>query len=170
MKEMQQPLIGCVPSRRWRPPSVPYAHELHRALPEAPVADGGNCGVEEGSHESFIERRALSFRAQTTLWIAQRASAAVLALCVVAHLITIIYAVRNGLSAAEILGRTRGNVAWFAFYSLFVLAVTIHAPIGLRTVLGEWLRWRGASREVFLLLFAAALAWTGMHAVLAVFS
>jgi len=94
----------------------------------------------------------------------------VLALCVVVHLATIIYAVRGGLTAAEILGRTRGNVAWFAFYSLFVLAVTIHAPIGLRTVLGEWLRWRGASREVFLLLFAAALAWTGMHAVLAVFS
>ena len=93
-----------------------------------------------------------------------------LALCVVVHLATIIYAVRGGLTAAEILGRTRGNVAWFAFYSLFVLAVTIHAPIGLRTVLGEWLRWRGASREVFLLLFAAALAWTGMHAVLAVFS
>ena len=93
-----------------------------------------------------------------------------LALCVVVHLATIIYAVRGGLTAAEILGRTRGNVTWFAFYSLFVVAVTIHAPIGLRTVLGEWLRWRGASREVFLLLFAAALAWTGMHAVFAVFS
>lgn len=112
----------------------------------------------------------MNVRGQTILWIAQRASAAVLALCVVVHLITIIYAVRGGLTAAEILERTRGNVAWFAFYSLFVLAVTIHAPIGLRAVLGEWLRWRGASREVFLLLFAAALVWTGMHAVFVVFS
>jgi fumarate reductase subunit C len=112
----------------------------------------------------------LNFRGQTILWIAQRASAAVLALCVVVHLITIIYAVRGGLTAAEILGRTRGNVAWFAFYSLFVLAVTIHAPIGLRPVLGEWLRWRGASREVFLLFFAAALAWMGMRAVFGVFT
>jgi fumarate reductase subunit C len=111
----------------------------------------------------------LSYKGQTLLWIAQRASAAVLALCVVVHLITVIYAVRNGLSAAEILGRTRGNVAWLAFYSIFVLAVTIHAPIGLRAVLGEWLRWRGASREIFLLIFAAALAWMGMRAVVGVF-
>jgi fumarate reductase subunit C len=94
----------------------------------------------------------------------------VLALCVAVHLATIIYAVRNGLSAPEILGRTRGNVAWFAFYSLFVLAVTIHAPIGLRPVLGEWLGWRGSSRDLFLLVFAAILAWTGMRAVLGVFA
>ena len=111
----------------------------------------------------------MNYRSQTTLWIAQRASAAVLALCVVVHLVTIMYAVRGGLTAAEILERTRGNVAWFAFYSLFVLAVTIHAPIGLRAVLGEWLGWRGASREIFLLVFAAVLAWMGMRAVFAVF-
>jgi fumarate reductase subunit C len=111
----------------------------------------------------------LSFRSETILWIAQRASAAVLAVCVAVHLVTIVYAVQGGLSAAEILGRTRGNVAWLAFYSLFVLAATIHAPIGLRPVLGEWLGWRGRSRELFLLLFAALLAWTGMRAALGVF-
>ncbi len=103
------------------------------------------------------------------LWIAQRASAAVLALCVMVHLATIVYAVQGGLSAAEILGRTRGSTAWFAFYSLFVLAVAVHAPIGLRAVLGEWLGWRGRWRGAFLLLFAAALAWTGMRAVRMVF-
>ena len=108
-------------------------------------------------------------RNETTLWIAQRASAAVLALCVVVHLATIIYAVQGGLTAAEILERTRGNVAWFAFYSLFVLAVTIHAPIGLRTVFAEWLGWRGRSRDWVLLIFAAALAWMGMRAVVGVF-
>jgi fumarate reductase subunit C len=112
----------------------------------------------------------LSYRSETILWIAQRASAAVLALCVVVHLSTIIYAVQGGLTAAEILGRTRGNAGWFAFYSLFVLAVAIHAPIGLRPVLGEWLRWRGGSREVALLLFAGFLAWAGMRAVLGVFA
>ena len=112
----------------------------------------------------------MNYRSQTILWIAQRASAAVLAFCVVVHLITIIYAARGGLTAAEILERTRGNVAWFAFYSIFVLAVTIHAPIGLRAVLGEWLGWRGASREIFLLIFAAALAWMGMRAVVGVFA
>lgn len=108
-------------------------------------------------------------RTETALWIAQRASAAVLALCVAVHLATIIYAVQGGLSAAEILGRTRGSAAWLAFYSLFVLAVTIHAPIGMRTVLGEWLGWRGRSRDLALLIFAMLIGAMGMRAVLAVF-
>ena len=112
----------------------------------------------------------MSPRAETQLWVAQRASAAVLGLCVLVHLATIIYAVRGGLSGAEILARTRGNVTWFAFYSLFVLAVTIHVPIGLRAVLGEWLGWRGRACDFFLVLFAAILAWLGMRAVLGVFA
>jgi fumarate reductase subunit C len=94
----------------------------------------------------------------------------VLAVCVVVHLATIVYAVQGGLTAAEILGRTRGNTAWLAFYSLFVLAVSVHAPIGLRAVFIEWLRWRGRSRDVALLLLSGALAWMGMRAVLAVFA
>lgn len=102
--------------------------------------------------------------------MAQRASAAVLALCVTVHLATVIYAVQGGLSAAEILGRTRGDGAWFAFYAVFVLSVTVHAPIGLRSVLTEWLGWRGRGRDVFLLLFAALLAVMGMRAVFAVFT
>ena len=112
----------------------------------------------------------MTYKTQTMLWIAQRASAAVLALCVVVHLITIVYAVRGGLSAAEILERTRGSAGWFAFYTLFVLAVAIHAPIGLRPVLGEWLGWRGRTREAALLFFGVVLVWMGMRAVLGVFS
>jgi fumarate reductase subunit C len=104
------------------------------------------------------------------LWIAQRASAAILAVCVVVHLFTIIYAVRGGLSAAEILERTRGNAAWLAFYAVFVAAAAVHAPIGLRAVFTEWLKWRGASRDAFLLAFAALLAWMGLRAALAVFA
>jgi len=103
------------------------------------------------------------------LWMAQRASAGVLALCVVVHLATIVYAVRGGLSAAEILGRTRGNAGWLAFYTVFVLAAAVHAPIGLRPVLAEWLGWRTPSRDLFAALFAAALWFLGMRAVLAVF-
>ena len=109
-------------------------------------------------------------RLEALLWIAQRASAVVLALCVLVHLATIIYAVQGGLSAAEILGRTRGNPAWLAFYTLFVLAVTVHAPIGLRSVLIEWLKWRARSRDVFLLAFAALLAWLGLGAAFSVFA
>jgi fumarate reductase subunit C len=109
-------------------------------------------------------------RTETILWIAQRASAAVLAVCVAVHLATIIYAVQGGLTAAEILGRTRGNHAWLAFYTVFVVAVSVHAPIGLRAIFLEWLRWRGASRDIALALFAGLLAWMGMRAVLAVFT
>jgi fumarate reductase subunit C len=94
----------------------------------------------------------------------------VLAFCVMVHLATIIYAVQGGLSAAEILGRTRGNAAWLAFYALFVLAVTVHASIGLRSILIEWLKWRARSRDVFLLLFAALLAWMGFDAAFSVFA
>jgi len=112
----------------------------------------------------------VTYKSETMLWLAQRASAALLAVCVVVHLVTIVYAVRGGLSAAEILERTRGSIAWFAFYSLFVLAVTIHVPIGLRSVCLEWLRWRGPSRDFVLILFAAFLAWTGMHAVLSIYT
>lgn len=111
----------------------------------------------------------MSRRTQTLLWIGQRASAAVLALCVLVHLITIVYAVRGGLSAAEILTRTQGNLAWLAFYTLFVIAVAVHAPIGLRAILTEWFGWRSASRDRVLWVFAAGLAYFGMRAVLGMF-
>jgi fumarate reductase subunit C len=111
----------------------------------------------------------VSVKAQTHLWLAQRASAAVLALCVLVHLVTMIYAVRGGLSAAEILGRTSGNVAWFAFYTVFVLAIAVHVPIGLRAVLIEWAGWRSRARDVALACFAVGLLYFGMRAVTAVF-
>jgi len=108
-------------------------------------------------------------RGETLLWLAQRASAAVLAFCVLVHLATIIVAVQGGLSAEEILGRTRGSIAGLVFYATFVLAAAVHAPIGLRATLGEWLGWRGASRDVALLLFALALVVLGLRAVAGVF-
>jgi fumarate reductase subunit C len=109
-------------------------------------------------------------RAQVLLWTAQRASAAVLAVCVVIHLVTIIYAVRNGLSAAEILGRTRGSYAWAGFYAIFVAAAAVHAPIGLRSVLAETFNWRGAGLDLTVLATGFALAAWGLRAVYAVFA
>jgi fumarate reductase subunit C len=50
----------------------------------------------------------------------------------------IFYATAKGLSAANILGRTRGSVGWGAFYSLFVVAAALHGAIGVRNVLAEW--------------------------------
>ena len=103
------------------------------------------------------------------LWIVQRASAGVLAVCVTVHLVTIVFAVRGGLTAAEIFARTRGSLGWLAFYMVFVLAVAVHAPIGLRPVVTEWLGWRGRSRDLVLLLLGALLVWMGTRAVLVVF-
>jgi fumarate reductase subunit C len=111
----------------------------------------------------------VSVKDEAQLWIAQRASAAVLALCVLVHLATMIYAVQGGLSAAEILGRTRGNFGWLAFYLVFVVAVSVHAPIGLRTVLGEWLGWRGRSCDFTLVVFGTLLAGLGVQAAFGVF-
>ena len=107
-------------------------------------------------------------RAQVLLWAAQRASAAVLAVCVLIHLVTIIYAVRNGLTATEILGRTSGSVAWTAFYALFVAAVAVHAPIGLRNIVMETTRWRGRSLEIAMVVAGLVLAVWGWRAVYAV--
>lgn len=111
----------------------------------------------------------MSARHETLLWVAQRASAALLALCVVVHLATMIYAIQGGLTAAEILGRTRGNLGWLVFYGVFVAAIVVHVPIGLRPVLGEWLGWRGGSRDLALAALALALAVLGLRAVLGVF-
>ena len=108
-------------------------------------------------------------RREALLWLAQRASAAVLALCVVVHLATMIVAVRGGLSAAEILARTRGNAGWMAFYAVFVLAVAIHAPIGLRNVLREWTTWRSRTLDLAMAAVAALLLGLGLRAALAVF-
>ena len=107
-------------------------------------------------------------RAQARLWYWQRISAMVLAICVVVHLIGIVYAVRGGLSAAEILGRTRGNWAFGAFYGVFVVACAVHAPIGLSNVIHEWRGGRGQLHVVAAQVFAVLIAILGFAAVYAV--
>ena len=103
------------------------------------------------------------------LFLLQRASAAVLAFFVTVHLATILYAVRGGLTAGEVLARTRENHLFFAFYVLFVLAVSVHAPIGLRNVISEWTPWRGRSLDIALALFAILLLILGVRAAVAVY-
>jgi fumarate reductase subunit C len=107
-------------------------------------------------------------RTQVLLWTAQRASAAVLAICVVVHLVTIIYAVRGGLTAAEILARTQGNPAWAVFYGIFVVSVAVHAPLGLRNILAETFGWGGRLLHTGTAIFAAVLLVWGGLAVYAV--
>jgi fumarate reductase subunit C len=103
-------------------------------------------------------------------WAAQRLSALVLAVCVAVHLVMMIVAVRGGLSGAEILARTQGNLGFAAFYGLFVLAVAVHVPLGLATIAREWAglsahaAWRVAQ------LFGLLLLLGGARAVWAVYS
>ena len=103
-----------------------------------------------------------------TLFALQRLSAKLLAPFVIIHLVLILYAVHGGLSAAEILGRTRGSAAWGAFYSLFVVTVAVHAPIGVRNVVREWTPWRGRSLDVASVGLAIVLLALGLRAVAAV--
>jgi fumarate reductase subunit C len=105
---------------------------------------------------------------ETRRFVVQRMSAMILAPLVVAHLALILYAVRGGLTADEILARTHGSIGWALFYGVFVLAASVHAPIGVRNVLEEWTRWRGASLDVAMLVLALALMATGLRAVWAV--
>jgi fumarate reductase subunit C len=103
------------------------------------------------------------------LFLAQRASAMMLAFAVSVHLATILYAVRGGLTAGEVLDRTRENHWFFAFYLLFVLAIAVHAPIGLRNVLREWTPWHGRSLDIALALFALLLLVLGVRAAVGVY-
>ena len=74
---------------------------------------------------------------QAKLWYAQRISAMVLGLCVALHLFIMFYAIRGGLTAGEILGRTQGNWLFAIFYEVLVLACFVHEPIGLANILCE---------------------------------
>ncbi len=102
------------------------------------------------------------------LYLAQRLSALVMAPLVLGHLAVMIYAVQGGISAGEILARTQGSWGWGLFYGLFVLAVSIHASIGLRVVVHETLGLRGLWLNLFTFSIASALLWLGARAVFAV--
>ena len=102
------------------------------------------------------------------LYMLQRVTALLMAPLVLGHLAVMIYAVQGGLSAAEILGRTQGSVAWFLFYGTFVVAVAIHGAIGLRVIAFEWAGVRGAALTTLMWGTGLALVAMGARAVWAV--
>lgn len=110
----------------------------------------------------------MSARGEARLWVAQRVTAIALAFFVVVHLATIVYAVRGGLAAGDILARTRGSVGVAVFYGLFVVTAAIHGSIGIRTIAIEWLRLRRDGAGVFAFFIGLALLALGMRAVFAV--
>ena len=102
------------------------------------------------------------------LYVWQRLTAALMVPLVLAHVAVIFYASRKGMTAADILARTRGSIAWAAFYSLFVLAVSIHAAIGLRNILTEWTPLPERRVDACVVFFGLVLAALGFRAVAAV--
>ncbi|NJM34128.1 MAG: succinate dehydrogenase [Rhodomicrobium sp.] len=102
------------------------------------------------------------------LYLAQRLSAIVMVPLVLGHLILMIIAIQNGLTASEILGRTQGSMFWAAYYGLFVAAVAVHAAIGLRNIAAETFRWRGAGLDLATAAVGTGLLVMGGRAVIAV--
>jgi fumarate reductase subunit C len=102
---------------------------------------------------------------EARLWYWQRVSAMVLAVCVLVHIATVVYAVRGGLTAAEILARTRGSVAFGAFYIVFLLACAVHVPIGLAAILEEWFRVPRRGARIAAAAFAALMFGFGVAAL-----
>jgi len=102
------------------------------------------------------------------LYVWQRGTAALMVPLVALHLAVIFYATRQDLSAADILTRTRGSIAWGAYYGLFVAAVSIHAAIGVRNVLAEWSPLTDHRAGQLAVAFGLLLAVLGFRAVAAV--
>ena len=101
-------------------------------------------------------------------WYWQRITAMAMALFVVIHIAVMVYAMNGGLSAAEVLGRTQGSVIWALFYGIFVVLVSVHASIGFRNTLVEWLRMSGSAAGLTGNLVGLVLLVLGLRAVWAV--
>lgn len=99
----------------------------------------------------------------------QRASASVLAMCVIVHLVVMIYAANGGLTATEIMDRTQGNWGFLAFYIVFALACAVHAPIGLLRIVEDLCGWSGRPLHYAALAIAAAMALVGVRTALVMF-
>jgi fumarate reductase subunit C len=102
------------------------------------------------------------------LYIWQRATAALMVPLVLLHVAVIFYATRRGMSAADILARTRGSVLWASVYGVFVVAVAVHASIGVRNILTEWSPLKDRGAGLLAVLFGALLLVLGLRAVAAV--
>jgi len=102
------------------------------------------------------------------LYMLQRISALFMVPLTLGHIAVMIYAVQGGLTTAEILSRTQGSMFWFLFYGLFVVAVSVHAAIGLRVIFYETTGIKGGVLTLFMWLVFLLLMVLGWRAVLAV--
>jgi fumarate reductase subunit C len=102
------------------------------------------------------------------LFMLQRVTALIMAPLVLGHLALMVYAIRGGLSTGAILSRTQGSLPWALFYGTFVVAVSVHAAIGVRVIAAEALKMRGLLLNVLSLALCAFLLFAGLRAVLSV--
>jgi fumarate reductase subunit C len=102
------------------------------------------------------------------LYIWQRITAALLFPMLCVHVAVMFYAMRRGLTAADILSRTHGSVAWGLFYGAFVLIASVHGSIGVRNVLAEWSPLTDRGAAIGAAIFGATLTVLGLRAVTAV--
>jgi fumarate reductase subunit C len=102
------------------------------------------------------------------LYLWQRLTAAALVPLLLIHVAVIFYATRQGLTAADILARTRGSVAWGVYYTAFTAVIAVHASIGLRNILVQWTGLRDHGAMIASGLFGLVLLALGSRAVAAV--
>ncbi|HRD77518.1 MAG TPA: succinate dehydrogenase [Hyphomicrobiaceae bacterium] len=102
------------------------------------------------------------------LYVLQRLTATAMVPLIAIHLATMIYAIRGGLTATEILSRTRGSVGWALFYGLFIMLAAVHGAIGVRGVLREWSRLDARALDLVMWGVGLILVLLGLRAVAAV--
>ena len=102
------------------------------------------------------------------LYVWQRLTAAIMVPLVLLHIAVIFYATRKGMTAADILARTRDSILWGSFYGVFVASAAVHAAIGLRNVLTEWSPLNDRVASIFSSAFGFLLLVLGFRAVAAV--
>ncbi len=103
------------------------------------------------------------------LYLLQRGTAFLMVPLVITHLVVIMIAIQGGLTAEEILARTRGSVAWALFYGVFVLAASLHAGIGMQTISREWFGFAQRGAAIFGHVFILLLLVLGLRAVAGVY-
>jgi len=101
------------------------------------------------------------------LYVWQRLTAALMVPLVLIHIAVIFYATRRGMTAADILARTRGSMVWASYYGVFVAAAAIHAAIGVSNVLTEWAPVTERRAGSFAMAFAVLLVVLGARAIAA---
>ena len=104
----------------------------------------------------------------TRLYFLQRLTAMIMLPLVIIHIGVMIWAINDGLTAEEILGRTQGSIFWALIYGLFVLAVAVHGSIGFRTISMEWFKFSKAIANIVSIFLLVLLLVMGLNAVYSV--